>query len=280
MSRDRLAYDANKRLQPTKARRGRKACTSEAEDGAAPSRLKRTSLGRCTGLAIATKPVTSCPHNRGRMLSFFRRRYVWPEVPADEIRKRARVVVIDDAEFPYLELFRRDGYTVDKWNDVIDLQKLEAGYYDIILLDIQDVGKAQSADQGLGVIRHLKRIRPAQIVIAYSGADYRLKFKEFFDLADATLDKAGDYVEFKRVVDDLLADRFSIGFYLDKISEFASHTGADALKLRSVAQGAILRRNPRRLERLLVKSGADSDTANLILQIAQTGIDILSMFVR
>jgi len=82
------------------------------------------------------------------MLSFFRRSSAaWPDVPIDEIRKRARIVVIDDTDFLYLQLFKRDGYTVDKWDDVMELQKLESGYYDIILsycqkLWIEDMRKA------------------------------------------------------------------------------------------------------------------------------------------
>ncbi len=32
--------------------------------------------------------------------------------------KRARLLVIDDADFPYLSLFERDGYTMEKWADV------------------------------------------------------------------------------------------------------------------------------------------------------------------
>jgi len=59
--------------------------------------------------------------------SLFRRKYQWPELPIAEIRKRARLVVVDDGEFPYGQLFRRDDYQLDKWNDVHDLQKLESG---------------------------------------------------------------------------------------------------------------------------------------------------------
>jgi CheY-like chemotaxis protein len=48
--------------------------------------------------------------------------------------------VIDDQDFPYKELFERDGYTVTKWDDVHDLAQLESGEFDLILLDLLGVG--------------------------------------------------------------------------------------------------------------------------------------------
>jgi len=213
------------------------------------------------------------------MWSWLRRKRKWPEVSIEEIRKRARILVIDDSEFYYLDLFRKDGYTIDKWDDVSDLQKLESGFYDIVLLDIQGVGKAQSAEEGLGIIRHLKRVRPTQIIIAYSNADWPLKYKEFFDLADATLDKRGDYVQFKRTVDELLAQRFSLGFYVDRVASVIG-TAIPPDKLRSTAQKAILRREIGPLEDLLRQSDIDPERLNLGLQIAQTAIGILSLILR
>src|SRR4051812_21666912 len=114
----------------------------------------------------------------------FGRALEWPQLSPEDIKKRARLLVVDDAEFAYLELFKRDGYTVEKWNDVEDLAKLESGYFDVILLDMKGIARAQSKDQGLGLIRHLKDVRPVQLIVAFSSADFSLKYKEFFDRAD------------------------------------------------------------------------------------------------
>lgn len=211
--------------------------------------------------------------------SWLRRKRKWPEVSTEEIRKRARILVIDDSEFYYLDLFHKDGYTIEKWEDVSDLQKLESGFYDIVLLDIHGVGKAQSAEEGLGIIRHLKRVRPAQIIIAFSNADWPLKYKEFFDLADATLDKRGDYVQFKRTVDELLAQRFSLGFYIDRMASLIG-ASVQSEKLRTTAQRAILARDVEPLQDLLTQSNVDPERANLALGIAQTAIGILSLILR
>ena len=66
------------------------------------------------------------------MILFFQKKQ-WPKLELDEIRKRARILVIDDNEFAYQPLFENDGYTIEKWDDLDDLPKLEKGYFDIIL---------------------------------------------------------------------------------------------------------------------------------------------------
>jgi hypothetical protein len=103
---------------------------------------------------------------------FFWRRRRWPSVPFDEIRKRARLLVIDDEDFPYQQLFIRDGYTLEKWDEIRQLGDLEQGKCDLILLDLQSVGRSESAEQGFGVRRHIRRESLAQIIVAYSNADW------------------------------------------------------------------------------------------------------------
>jgi hypothetical protein len=73
----------------------------------------------------------------------FQRRRHSPQLSHEEIVKRARLLVVDDGDFPYLKLFRRDGYTFDKWSTLRDLPALEGGKYDVILLDLHGVERRQ-----------------------------------------------------------------------------------------------------------------------------------------
>ncbi len=198
----------------------------------------------------------------------------WLQLSIEEIRKRSRLLVVDDGEFFYLALFKKDGYNIEKWDEVNDLPKLESGYYDIILLDIQDVGKKLSKEQGLGVLRHLKKVCPAQIVVAYSNADFSLKYKDFFDMADKVLAKQDDYVDFKRAVDTLLGHRFSLGFYLDSVAKLASPHLPETTKIRKAAEKAIRARNPRRLENVLRRAEVPPDPLDAILRVVALAIKI------
>jgi CheY-like chemotaxis protein len=197
----------------------------------------------------------------------------------DELRRRARILVVDDQEFAYLSLFRRDGYNVDKWEDVVDLQKLESGYYDLILLDIQGVGREHSADQGLGILKHLHRAAPAQIVIAYSNADWSLKYQAFFSMADAVLAKGKDYVEFKRTVDTLILRRFSLEFYVEKVVSLLGEDIQDHAKLRDVARRSILKNAPVKLSDYLQSQTDNSDNISMAMQVAQVAIGIMQLAI-
>ena len=207
----------------------------------------------------------------------FRKKFKWPELSWDEIKKRARLLVIDDLAFPYQKLFERDGYTIEKWDDVLDLPKLENGYYDLILLDMRDVGRQISKAEGLGVLKHLRQTAPAQIIVAYSDSDFSLEDHEFFVLADAVLAKNAGYIEFKMQVDKLLRERFSIGFYIDRAVKAAGTSFGNIEKARRIIQDAIERRSTDRLAKYLDSEIQSKDIVNMILQIVQIAIGIAAL---
>lgn len=208
----------------------------------------------------------------------FGRRHSWPVIPFDEIRRRTRILVIDDQEFPYEELFRRDGYTIEKWEDVRHLNQLEQGHFDLILLDLQGVGRAESADQGVGVLRHLREVSPAQIIVAYSNADWGLSYQDFFRLADTTLPKSADYVKFKENVDSLLKKRFSLGFYLSRIVAEAPAQEIDSRDLEEAAKDAILSQDLQRLREYLEEHVSNPRTIDRLLSIAQVATGVLQLW--
>jgi CheY-like chemotaxis protein len=172
-------------------------------------------------------------------VSLFRRTPQWPKITHADIVRRARILVIDDGAFPYKTLFERDGYTIQQWGEVTDLEALETGEYDLILLDLLGVGRAESSDEGFGLLKHIRQTSPAQIVIAYSNADLSLAYQPFFRDADAVLHKSKtDYVEFKRTVDRLLDEHFSLGFYLNRISlELGDHAVSAPKALKESSRG-------------------------------------------
>ena len=154
---------------------------------------------------------------------------------------------------------------------------LEQGAFDVILLDIHGVGQKESKEQGFGLLKHLRASSPAQVVIAYSNADWGLKYQEFFDMADAKLDKRADYVDFKRVVDQQLQRRFTLDFYLERILKVAGTTVSDSGRLRKVSSEAILSGNLERLERFLSTNISTPDVINILIGIAQIAIGLKSL---
>jgi CheY-like chemotaxis protein len=210
------------------------------------------------------------------MFGLFSKHHEWPKITFEEIKKRARLLVIDDEDFIYKGLFEKDGYVIDKWDDITDLSKLEQNYFDLILLDVQGVGLKFSADQGLGILNHIRQRAPAQLVIAFSNADYSLKYQDFFKLADATLNKGADYVEFKRKVDELLERRFSLGFYVGRISAVIGGYVDDPEKLEKEARKAILHEKPNNIRKYLADKVSDPRSIEAAVAIIEVAIKVIA----
>lgn len=201
-----------------------------------------------------------------------------PEPSLAEIVRRARILVVDDQDFPYMVLFKNEGYNVTKWRDVTKLTEIEQGNFDVILLDLQGIGKKVSSDQGLGVLRHIKNTRPSQVVVAYSNADWPVKYQPFFDMADQVLPKSADYVDFKRCVDDLLQEHFSVGFHLNRLEAQMEQLGLSTWRGKRIARRAIDTRDTSNLAKFLENKGVDPDSAQVVLGIAQVAIGVVQIW--
>lgn len=204
--------------------------------------------------------------------------FAWPALDADTIRMRSRILVIDDHAFAYKKLFIDGGYAVTKWNDVKNPDALTSGQFDLILLDLQGVGLAQSNEQGLGVLKHIKTVDPGQLVIAYSNAEFPLGSQPFFDMADAVLQKSADFLDFKREVDRLLTLRFSESFYVERMrSEILRTGGKPPPSLERDFRRSLGARDLGILRQGLQRDLADGPTLERVLLIAQTALTLVQV---
>lgn len=134
-----------------------------------------------------------------------------------ELKRRTKIIVIDDeGSFPIL-LFQNEGYSIDEWKKINDYGKLESGYYDIIVLDIRGVADHISENDGLGVLESLKTNNPAQIIIAYSQHSFDLSKSKFWELADEKIAKPSDFLKIKSILDNLIRTQFKPERYLDTL---------------------------------------------------------------
>jgi len=178
------------------------------------------------------------------MFEIFRRKSIDKlqfDMPFDEIRKRARILVIDDdpAAFP-CTLLEKEGYNVRYWEKVENLHDLENGEFDIIVLDIYGVASLNiSPNDGLGVLKHIKKHNRAQLVIAYSGHKHDFSQSEFWSLADDYLGKPSSLIECKQKIDDLLKSYFTPQHYWNIAVSMLKEAGVKDKKLRSLERQVI-----------------------------------------
>lgn len=147
---------------------------------------------------------------------------VAPALPLIEVRKRAKIVVVDDEEdsFP-TRLLRDDGYTIEWWPalDAHKLDRLERGDFDIIVLDIQGIADSTLSDtgDGLGVLRWIKSVNPYQLIVAFSGKAYDLDKVPFWRAADEAMGKPISTIKAKEVIDRLIQEHVNVERYWQNV---------------------------------------------------------------
>jgi len=162
---------------------------------------------------------------------------------ADEIRKRIKIVVIDDdeASFP-TQLLSTNGYTIEWWDLVDDrgLERLEKNHFDIIILDINDIADISiSSNDGIGILERIKEVNPSQIVVAFSGQEFNIDKTHFFQKADDTLSKPVDFIKAKNLIDRIIDQKITLIYFWDSLNEYLRKEGVKTKQIKKVEQELI-----------------------------------------
>ena len=136
-----------------------------------------------------------------------------------QIRKKIKILLIDNDESLNIEQFNNEGYSLEYWTKVRSIKELLQGFYDIIILDIKDVAKDYSEEDGFGVLKSIKQNNPAQLVIAFSQFSYDFSKKKFWDMADEAVDKPAGFLEMKEVLDNLIHTKFNAKHELKELKD-------------------------------------------------------------
>jgi DNA-binding NarL/FixJ family response regulator len=204
-----------------------------------------------------------------------------PPLPIEQVRKQARILVIDDHAFPAERTFTRDGYHFERWAHVKNLSQLTDGHYQLILLDVQGVGLAESPDkQGLGILEHIKKTNPAQAVVVYSSEPYSVSSSRYIVLADAFLDKSSSYVEYKDEVDRLLLTQATPGYFIARMNQQLGESATRVPKAVAYAKKAFHRGDPSVLAKYLKTNLPENAQVDTALQVITAGIAIIGLFAN
>jgi DNA-binding response OmpR family regulator len=113
------------------------------------------------------------------------------EMPRHELVRRSRILMIDDEEPEIVKDLKSHGFAFDYEpdGDAEVLGKIEKRIYDLVLLDYSDVGTAFGNEQGLSILRHIKRVSPATVVFAYTSKALESHEADFYRLSDGVLAK-------------------------------------------------------------------------------------------
>lgn len=174
-----------------------------------------------------------------------------PELGREELIHRCRILVIDDQRPALIDDLTRSGFSVDYDPSGDDMGNVEKHLFDLILLDFGGVGEKYGKDQGLSLLRHIKRINPSQFVLAYTSKSLLPhQSSDFYRLTDATLLKdAGIQESFEKIEESL---RQAVRVDRMWSATLASIPSArDREQLQRAMNISINKKNPENIQRLL-----------------------------
>lgn len=112
-----------------------------------------------------------------------------PERVMNKIKREdVNMVLIDDEQFPYLELLKQHKFNIDTLNNITSLTTLDG--YDVILCDLNGVGKNYSEKfQGAYLVKEIYKRYPFKIIISYTGISFDARYNEYLKYADFSVKK-------------------------------------------------------------------------------------------
>ncbi|ENU31068.1 MULTISPECIES: hypothetical protein [unclassified Acinetobacter] len=118
------------------------------------------------------------------------------------LKSKVRILFIDDQDFPVIKNLKRSGWSVDHLYKVDDIDHPYIIASHILFVDINGVAKDLSDEDGIGLVKALKKKYASEKkVIIYSAESDGDRFNEAFRLCDDFLPKQSDYFEFSGIVE-------------------------------------------------------------------------------
>lgn len=210
------------------------------------------------------------------MLNFFRKQ-TFKEIPIvdlDDLKKRTKIVVIDDEEdsFPVAGI-QNFGFTVEYWNliDSNKLKRLENNEFDIIILDILDIVDINDLGDknGIDILKILKNKNYNQVIVAFSGSTYDVSKGEFWKLADDFMKKPVGLLDTKEKLEQIIKDKFSNEKLINNLQEIMKlqiENQSDYKTIEDYIVNTVKKRKQLDLSKL-VKAGI-TDTSGVLTIVA------------
>jgi DNA-binding NarL/FixJ family response regulator len=113
-----------------------------------------------------------------------------PQISRDGLKRKCRILFVDDEVVDLIDDLRREGFSVDHDMRGDDISNIEKGCFDLVVLDYRGVGKKYGNNDGLSLLKAIRRVNPAIFVLAYTSANLPPAVSaDFYKSVDGTLGK-------------------------------------------------------------------------------------------
>lgn len=140
-----------------------------------------------------------------------------PALTRDEIIRRGRILIVDDQQPLLLSELKQQGFSVDYDSSGDDTSNIEKQIYDVVLLDFGGVGLRFGKDQGLSLLKHIRRVAPSTYVLAYTSLALHAKQGDFFRNTHDILEKDAGIADSLKIVEDALRKSMRVQHLWDAI---------------------------------------------------------------
>jgi DNA-binding NtrC family response regulator len=144
------------------------------------------------------------------MFNYFFKNNVPDTLSVEQLKRTTKVLIIDDEEPKELrELLKKEGWKNYYLNDLDALsnKKLEESH--VVCIDIMGVGKKLQVQDGMGLVKHIKKRYPEKKIILYSSVSKQDIFSDAIDHVDKRLRKESSLVPFIIAIEEMAANTFS-----------------------------------------------------------------------
>jgi hypothetical protein len=199
-------------------------------------------------------------------------------LPRVELLRRGRIAVLDDEAPEMLQDLRDRGLSIGHITSTDDpqFQTLADCFYDLLLLDYGGIGPRFGQDEGLDVLRYLKRVNPSLRILAFTARTFDASKADFFRLCDGVVKKDAGIRETLEQMEVHLSEILTPSYQFAALAQSLALNGEQRVQLEKVITRAINRPDGREkalaAAKRFAKGGSEKALEALVRKTIELGI--------
>lgn len=199
-------------------------------------------------------------------------------LPRAEVLRRGRIAILDDEMPEMLKDLRDQGLNIAHLQTTEDaqFQALADGAYDLPLLDYGGIGPRFGQDEGLDVLRYLKRVNPGLRILAFTARTFDASKADFFRLCDGVVKKDAGIRETLEQIESHLSEVLTPSFQLLSLTKALGLTDGEQSYLDTLFGSVIAGKQDRNTAILaakrFAKTGGEKVLEALVVKAIELGI--------
>jgi DNA-binding NarL/FixJ family response regulator len=203
-------------------------------------------------------------------------------LPRQEVLRRGRIAILDDEVPEMLPDLSGHGLSVAhiQSTDDAQFQSLADGYYDLLLLDYGGIGPRFGKDEGLDVLKYLKRVNPALRILAFTARTFDASKADFFRLCDGIVKKDAGIRETLEQIETNLSDVLTPAYQFSALERAIGLSNGSSGEVEKAISAAVTRSGSKdsavQVAKRFAKGGSEKVLEVLVGKAIELGMTYLT----